>query len=318
MKTRLLGRTGPEIAPLVLGGNVFGWTIDERASTAILDRFLDAGLNAIDTADSYSKWVPGHSGGESETIIGHWLKAAPGRRERAVIITKVGSEMSPGRKGLSAGHILASADESLRRLQTDYIDVYLSHFPDETTPIEETLRAYDTLIRQGKVRTIGGSNYDAAGLREALDVAAEKKLPRYEVQQPEYNLYDRASYEGPLRELCIAEGLGVITYFSLASGFLSGKYRSKADLAKSTRGELVAKYLDDRGLRILSALDSVARERDVTQAEVALAWLMARDGVTAPIASATTPDQLESLIRATALKLSSEEVTCLTSASDYA
>ena len=314
---RMLGRTGIEIAPLVFGGNVFGWTADERTSMALLDRFFGAGLNAVDTADAYAKWAPGNRGGESETIIGRWMKATPGRREQAVIITKVGSEMAPGRKGLSRRHILSAVEDSLRRLQTDRIDLYLSHFPDQDTPIEETLRAYEALVRQGKVRAVGGSNYEAEGLREALRVAAGNGLPRYEVLQPEYNLLDRSAYEGPLRELCIAEGLGVITYYSLASGFLTGKYRSKADLGKSVRGSAVEKYFDERGLRILRALDDVAVNHGAKPAEVALAWLIGREGVTAPIASATSVEQLESLVRATQLSLAPEEAALLDTASVF-
>ena len=315
MKRRALGRSGIEIAPLVFGGNVFGWTVDARGCAALLDRFFDGGLNAIDTADVYAKWVSGNQGGESETLIGRWLKAAPGRRAKAVIITKVGIEM-PGRgAGLSAKHILASVEDSLRRLQTDYIDIYLSHRPDKATPIEETLRAYDKLVKDGKVRAIGASNSEPAGLREALDVSARKGLPRYEVEQPEYNLYDRARYDGPLRDLCIAEGLGVIPYYSLASGFLTGKYRSKADLGKSVRGERALKYLDERGLRILAALDSVAAEHKARPAEIALAWLIAREGVTAPIASATSVAQVESLIRSTQIRLSAAQITALDAAS---
>ncbi|HEY8519941.1 MAG TPA: aldo/keto reductase [Gammaproteobacteria bacterium] len=316
MELRTLGHTGIEIAPLVLGGNVFGWTADEATSFAVLDRFFDAGLNAIDTADSYSIWVPGHVGGESETIIGKWLKRSPGRRERAVIITKVGSPLGPDKKGLSAKRIQQAAEESLRRLGTDYIDVYLSHFPDADTPIEETLRGYQGLLEAGKVRAIGCSNYDARQLREALDVAAARGLPRYEVLQPHYNLCERRQYEGELRDLCIAEGLGVITYFSLASGFLTGKYRSEADLDKSPRGKAVAKYLNARGLEILSALDAVARAHDAEPAEVALAWLIARDGVTAPIASATSVEQVESLVRAVDLELSASDIELLTRASN--
>ena len=312
---RALGRSGLQIAPLVFGGNVFGWTVDEPTAALLLDRFFDAGLNAVDTADVYAKWVPGNQGGESEAIIGRWLKANPSRRKQAVIITKVGSPMAPGREGLSRRHILAAAEESLRRLQTDYIDLYLSHRPDPHTPIEETLRAYETLLRAGKVRAIGSSNYSAEGLREALRVAKEKGLPRYEVEQPEYNLYDRASFEGPLRELCVAEGLGVITYYSLASGFLSGKYRSKADLARSARGQGIAGYLDARGFRILAALDALALEHRAKPAEIALAWLIAREGVTAPIASATTLQQMESLIRATQLALSQADSARLDAAS---
>jgi aryl-alcohol dehydrogenase-like predicted oxidoreductase len=310
-KKRKLGRTGIEIAPLVFGGNVFGWTADEATSFALLDRFVDAGLNAVDTADVYSMWAPGNRGGESETIIGRWVKRSPGRRERLVVITKVGSALAPDKKGLSAKRIAQAAEESLRRLQTDYIDVYLTHRPDPATPIEETLRAFETLMRQGKVKAIGSSNGDAAGLREALATAKAKGLPRFEVHQPEYNLVDRAAYEGPLRDICIAEGLGVITYYSLASGFLSGKYRSKADLGKSPRGEAAGRYLDRRGLRILQALDAVAQARDAKPAEVALAWLIAREGVTAPIASATSIEQLDSLIRATRLELAPQETDAL-------
>jgi aryl-alcohol dehydrogenase-like predicted oxidoreductase len=309
-----LGRTGIEIAPLVFGGNVFGWTVDERGCAALLDRFFDAGLNAIDTANVYAKWAPGNRGGESETLIGRWLMAAPGRRAKAVIITKVGIDMPGLGAGLSAQHILSSAEDSLRRLQTDYIDVYLSHRPDAATPIEQTLRAYEQLIKQGKVRSIGASNSVAAGLREALDVSARENLPRYEVEQPEYNLYDRGRYEGPLRELCIAEGLGVIPYYSLASGFLSGKYRSKADVGKSVRGERAAGYLNDRGMRILQALDTVAAEHRAQPAEIALAWLIAREGVTAPIASATSVAQVESLIRSTQIALSPAQAKLLDAA----
>lgn len=316
MNKRPLGRSGLEIAPLVFGGNVFGWTADESTSFALLDRFIDAGLNAIDTADVYSSWVPGNQGGESETIIGKWLKQSPARRGKTLIITKAGSAVGPYQKDLSAKHILAAAEDSLRRLQTDYIDLYLSHYADPQTPIEETLRAYETLVRQGKVKAIGSSNYEAPELREALAVAAKENLPHYTVHQPEYNLYDRSSYEGALRDLCISEGLGVISYFSLASGFLSGKYRTKDDLDKSTRGRMVGKYLNARGLRILAALDTVAKAHDAKPAEVALAWLIAREGVTAPIASATTIEQLESLIRATQLSLATVELDLLTAASE--
>jgi aryl-alcohol dehydrogenase-like predicted oxidoreductase len=311
MKKRALGRSGIEVAPLVFGGNVFGWTVDESRAPGLLDRFVDGGLNAIDTADVYSRWAPGNRGGESETIIGKWLKRSPSRRAQVVVITKVGSDM-PGRgKGLSRSHILASVDDSLGRLQTGYIDVYLAHRPDAGTPIEETLRAFEELRRAGKVRAIGGSNYEAAGLGEALAVAAKQGLPRFEILQPEYNLYDRDAYDGALRELCMKEGLGVITYYSLASGFLSGKYRSKADLAKSARGEGIAEYLNERGERILRALDTVAKRRGAKPAEVALAWLIARPGVTAPIASATSVEQVESLIRATQLSLGAEDLRLL-------
>jgi aryl-alcohol dehydrogenase-like predicted oxidoreductase len=315
METRQLGRTGLQIAPLVFGGNVFGWTADEATSFAMLDRFIDAGLDAIDTADAYSRWVPGHQGGESETIIGKWLAADRSRRKRVTLITKVGVDLGPGRKGLSEKRILAAVEDSLRRLQTDVIDLYLSHYPDPDTPIEETLSAYDKLLKAGKVRAIGCSNYDAGQLRAALDAAQEKSLPRYEVLQPEYNLIDRAGFESGLRELCIAEGMGVITYYSLASGFLSGKYRSDQDLGKSARGGGIAKYLNPRGMRILDALDKVANAHAAKPAEVALAWLIAQRGVTAPIASATSVEQVESLIRSVNLKLPEQDLQLLDAAS---
>ncbi|WP_222564499.1 aldo/keto reductase [Novilysobacter antarcticus] len=314
MQKRSLGKTGLEIAPLVLGGNVFGWTVDQEQSFALLDRFIDAGLDAIDTADSYSTWVPGNHGGESETIIGQWLKAR-GARDRVTLITKVGSKLGDFERGLRGLDVIARAEDSLRRLQTDHIDLYLSHWPDPATPYEETLRAYEQLIAEGKVGAIGASNLDAAQLREALAVADQLGLPRYAVQQPEYNLYDRAGFESGLRELCIAEGQGVITYYSLASGFLTGKYRSSDDLGKSVRGEGVAKYLDARGMRILAALDRVSQTHNAAPAEVALAWLMAREGVTAPIASATSAEQLDSLVRATRLVLDEADREILDTAS---
>jgi aryl-alcohol dehydrogenase-like predicted oxidoreductase len=316
MNKRTLGRSGLEIAPLVFGGNVFGWTVDQQTAFALLDRFVEAGLNAIDTADVYSTWVPGNQGGESETIIGNWFKASPARRQKTIIITKVGAKLAE-QQGLSAKRIMAAAEDSLRRLQTDYIDLYLSHYPDPETPVEETLRAYENLIRQGKVKAIGASNYDAIQLQEALTVASEKHLPRYEVLEPEYNLYDRSSYEGELRDLCIKENVGVITYYSLASGFLSGKYRSRDDLVKSIRGQGAGKYLNERGFRILEALDSVAKAHNALPAEVALAWLISREGVTAPIASATNIEQLDSLIRAVRLTLSASDIKLLSTVSDW-
>lgn len=312
---RPLGRTGLSISPLVFGGNVFGWTIDKKASFDILDRFVGAGFEAVDTADVYSIWKPGNQGGESETIIGEWMKAR-GNRDRVVLITKVGMEMGPDRKGLSAGWIERAVEDSLRRLQTDHIDVYLSHKFDPGASHEETLGAYQKLLAAGKVRAIGASNYDAGQLRVALDATA-KGLPRYEVLQPEYNLYDRQSYDGALRDLAMAEGLGVITYFSLAKGFLSGKYRSEADLGKSPRGKGVKGYLEARGFRILGALDAVAARHGAEPAEVALAWLMAHPGVTAPIASATTPAQLDSLVKAASLSLAAEDMAALEEASRY-
>lgn len=314
MNKRPLGNTGLHIAPLVFGGNVFGWTVDQQQSFTLLDRFVDAGLDAIDSADSYSTWVPGNQGGESETIIGHWLKAR-GERDRVTIITKTGSKLGDFERGLSRESIIARAEDSLRRLQTDHIDLYLSHWPDPDTPYEDTLRAYEQLIAQGKVRAIGASNLDAGQLRDALAVSDRLGLPRYAVQQPEYNLYDRAGFESGLRDLCIAEGQGVITYYSLASGFLSGKYRSSDDFGKSVRGEGVAKYLDARGMRILEALDQVSETHGAQPAEVALAWLIAREGVTAPIASATSLEQVDGLVRATGLVLSGEDTELLDTAS---
>ncbi|WP_214469523.1 aldo/keto reductase [Mesorhizobium sp. dw_380] len=314
MQKRRLGRTDLSIAPLVLGGNVFGWTADEKTSFDLLDRFVGAGLNAVDTADAYSRWVPGHKGGESETIIGKWMKDR-GNRDKVVVVTKVGSDMGQGHKDLSAAYIEKAIDASLKRLQTEFIDLYLSHWPDPTTPYEETLGAYEKLLAKGKVRHVGCSNLDAGQLRAALDVASLRGLPRYEVLQPEYNLYDRSSFDGPLRDLCVAEDIGVITYFSLAKGFLSGKYRSEADLGQSERGEDVGSYLNARGMRILAALDAVSARHSAKQAEVALAWVIARPGVTAPIASATKPEQMDSLIRAVSLKLTADDMAELDKAS---
>ncbi|RVH25003.1 aldo/keto reductase [Sinorhizobium meliloti] len=316
MEMRRLGRTGLSIAPLVFGGNVFGWTADEKTSFSLLDAFFDAGFNAVDTADVYSSWAPGNRGGASEAIIGKWLKQSGRSRDSAVIVTKVGSELGPDRKGLSRRWIMQAVEDSLRRLQTDYIDLYLSHWPDPDIPYDETLAAYDTLLSQGKLRAIGASNLDAQQMRDALDVAAGKDLPRYDVLQPEYNLYDRASYDGPLRNLCIAEEIGVITYFSLARGFLSGKYRSHKDLEGSARGGGVEKYLDGRGMRILGVLDEIAEETGAKQAEIALAWIIAREGVTAPIASATNPDQLASLVRSAELALPEEAIRRLNEVSE--
>ena len=314
MQKRRLGRTDLSIAPLVLGGNVFGWTADEATSFDLLDRFADAGLNAIDTADVYSRWVPGNKGGESEVIIGNWMKSR-GNRDKIVVITKVGSDMGQGKKDLSAAYIEKAVDASLKRLRTDVIDLYLSHWPDPATPYEETLGAYEKLLAKGKIRYAGCSNLDASQLRAALNVASLRSLPRYEVLQPEYNLYDRSSFDGALRDLCMAEDIGVITYFSLAKGFLSGKYRGKADLGQSERGEDVASYLNDRGMRILAALDTVSARHSAKPAEVALAWVIARPGVTAPIASATKPAQMDSLIKAVSLKLSADDIAALDRAS---
>jgi aryl-alcohol dehydrogenase-like predicted oxidoreductase len=314
MQMRPLGRTGLEIAPLVLGGNVFGWTADRTTSFSLLDAFVDAGLNAIDTADSYSRWVPGHVGGESETIIGDWLAANPGKRDKVVLITKVGSDMGSGKRDLSPGYIASAAEASLRRLRVDAIDLYLSHWPDPETPCADTLGAYARLIEAGKIRSIGASNLDATQLGEALRVADQTGLPRYQVLQPGYNLHDRAALEGPLLDLCRAEDLGVITYFSLAKGFLSGKYRSEDDLGKSPRGSGIEPYLTPRGFAILGALDIVAMRLGATPAEVALAWIMAKPDITAPIASATNRAQLDSLVRATRLVLAPEDVAALDAA----
>jgi aryl-alcohol dehydrogenase-like predicted oxidoreductase len=314
MHKRRLGNSGLEIAPLMFGGNVLGWTADEAVSFKLLDRFVGAGLDAIDTADVYSRWVPGHKGGESETVLGRWLKARGGR-DKVVIATKVGMDMPNVGKGLSRSHILRSCEESLERLQTDYIDLYQSHADDVETPIEETLSAYRALIEQGKVRAVGASNFTAARLGEALGVSAAKSLPRYESLQPHYNMYDRADYERDLEPLVLKEKVGVIPYYSLASGFLTGKYRTEADLGKSPRGGGAKSKLNQRGLAILAALDDVAARTSSTPASVALAWLMARPSITAPIASATTLDQLEELIAATRLKLDAEAVKQLDAAS---
>ena len=316
MKMRRLGKSGIEIAPLVLGCNVFGWTIDEAESFKVLDAFVDLGFNAIDTADVYSSWAPGNSGGESETIIGRWLAQNPSKRDKVVVFTKVGSEMKgKTEKDLSAKWIYEAVEDSLSRLGTEQIDVYFSHWPDKRVTHEETLGAYDTLIRDGKVRAIGASNYDAQHLADALSVSREKNLPAYSVVQPEYNLYARSAFDGPLAELCKAEDLGVVTYFSLASGFLTGKYRSEADSSKSVRGGGMGKYLNSRGLAILDALDEVGDRHGAKPAEIALAWIMARDGVTAPIASATSTSQVETLAKAASLDLDRDDMDRLDAAS---
>ncbi|HEY6331101.1 MAG TPA: aldo/keto reductase, partial [Blastocatellia bacterium] len=282
MQVRRLGNSGLEIAPLVFGGNVFEWTIDEQTSFKLLDAFVNAGFNMIDTADMYSIWVPGHKGGESETVIGNWMKAR-GNRSKVLIATKVGMDLGDGKKGLSKPYIRRAAEDSLRRLQTDYIDLYQSHTDDKETPLEETLSAYQELIAEGKVKAIGASNYSGERLQEALDVSRRESLPRYECLQPCYNLYERQDYEENLETVCSRNGLGVIPYFPLAAGFLTGKYRSEQDLAKSQRGPGMKKYLNERGERILSALDEVATRDKATPAEVALAWVAARPSITAPI-----------------------------------
>lgn len=314
MEKRPLGRSGLEVAPLAFGGNVFGWTVDQPTAFRLLDAFVDHGFNLVDTADTYSKWAPGNLGGESEAIIGRWLKLG-GRREKVVLATKVGMEMPGGKKGLAKSYILSAVEDSLTRLQTDHIDLYQSHAEDAQTPIDATLEAYAELVRDGKVRAIGASNYSAESLAKALETSERHRLPRYETLQPLYNLYARADFEAKLAPLCLEKGLGVIPYFSLASGFLTGKYRSEADLAQSARGAGVKKYLNERGLRILAALDEVAKAKKAKSSQVALAWLMARPAVTAPIASATTIAQLRELMAAAQLALDPAAMQALNRAS---
>jgi len=313
MKNRRLGRSGIEISPLVFGGNVFGWTVDEAASFKLLDAFVAAGFNAIDTADMYARWAPGNQGGESETIIGKWLKSR-GNRAKVIIMTKIGLEMGPGKKGLSRARILGGAEESLKRLQTDYIDLYQSHTDDAATPFEETLGVYAELIQQGKLRAIGASNHTAERLTQALAGSKQSGLPRYESLQPHYNLCERANYEAQLEALCLKEGLGVINYYPLASGFLTGKYRSERDLAKSARGPGVKKYLNERGIKILRTLDEVAKNYASTPARVTLAWLLARPSITAPIVSATNLEQLKDVLEAPMLELDHTSIELLNQA----
>ncbi|MBL8349840.1 MAG: aldo/keto reductase [Burkholderiaceae bacterium] len=321
MQLRELGRSGLHVAPIAFGGNVFGWTADKATSFALLDAFVDAGFNLIDTADVYSRWVPGHGGGESESVIGEWL-SAPGnqaKRDKVLIATKVGKDMGgdpPGQRiGLSRRWIRQAVEDSLRRLRTDRIDLYQSHDDDAATPLEETLGAYGELIAEGKVRAIGASNYGAPRLAQALATSARLGLPRYESLQPLYNLMDRAAYEAELEPLCRAEGLGVINFFGLARGFLTGKYRSEADLGKSPRGGGIKGYLNERGHRVLAALDAVAQARGATPAQVALAWQIARPGLTAPIASATSVAQWSELAGAARLALSADDIRALDAAS---
>jgi aryl-alcohol dehydrogenase-like predicted oxidoreductase len=312
MQHRMIGTSDLQVAPLVLGGNVFGWTADERTSFSILDAFVDHGLNLIDTADVYSAWVDGHHGGESEAIIGKWFKES-GKRDKIVLATKVG--MLSTRTGLSAANVEAAVNDSLKRLKTDYIDVYFSHLDDEKTPLEETLGAYQKLVAAGKVRVIGASNCTGARLEEALGLSNKHGFPVYQVLQPEYNLYDRAGYETDLEPVATTHKLAVVPYYSLASGFLSGKYRSKADTEKKARGAKVAGYLNERGMRIVDTLVAVAKRNETTPTTVAIAWLIARPSVTAPIASATSVQQLESLAAATRLDLPVEDLQALDDAS---
>lgn len=314
MQKRVLGKTGLEIAPVVFGGNVFGWTLDEKQSFDMLDALAETGINAIDTADVYSAWVPGNSGGESETIIGKWLKANPAKRDRFLLFTKVGSDMGNGNKGLGAHWIARAVEDSLRRLQVEQIDLYMSHWPDADTPYEETLRAYEKLLKDGKIRAVGASNLNADQLGAALKVSAETGLPRYDVLQPEYNLYDRDGFNPELQDLVTAENIGVITYFSLASGFLSGKYRSREDAANSKRRDMVDKYFTPKGEKVLAALHEVANAHSAKPTEIALAWLIAQKAVTAPIASATSQSQLASLVKSTEITLSADEIAILNTA----
>ncbi len=315
MQHRQIGTSDIRIAPIMLGGNVFGWTADEPTSFAVLDAFTAAGFNAIDTADVYSLWVPGHKGGESETVLGNWM-AARKNRSHIVLATKVGMLPIGGKPGLSAAQITEAAEASLRRLKTDYIDIYFAHRDHEDTPLEETLEAFARLIRAGKVRMIGASNYSAPRLSQALKTASSKAIPRYEILQPLYNLYDRAAFEDELAELCLREKVGVVPYYGLAAGFLTGKYRTESDASKSPRGAgIVKKYLNPRGERILSALDTIAKGLSATPAQVALAWLMAQPAVTAPIASASAPSQVEDLAAAATLKLDAAATALLATTS---
>jgi len=316
MHTRNLGLTELEIVPLVFGGNVFGWTVDEARSFELLDAWVDRGFNCIDTADVYSTWVAGHTGGESEAIIGKWLKLT-GKRDKVVLLTKVGMEMKSGGKGLSKKYILEEVEQSLKRLQTDRIDLYQSHTDDESVPLEETLDAYAQLIDQGKVRFIGASNYKGARLAEAEDLAEREKLPAYKTLQPEYNLHDRRGYETELAPVVEKYGLGVIPYFSLASGFLTGKYQSAEDAKGKNREGRVQRYFDERGMKILKALKKVSEETGAEQAAVSLAWLLEQPTITAPIASATSTQQMDALFAAVELKLSAAEMAELTDASAY-
>ncbi len=314
MDFRQLGGSGLKVAPWCFGGNVIGWTADQDTSFRLLDAFVDAGFNFIDTADVYSRWAEGHKGGESETIIGHWLSERR-NRDRIIVATKVGMEMGPGKDNLSKAYIIEAVEASLTRLRTDYIDLYQAHRDDANTPIDETLEAFASLFKAGKVRAIGASNFSAERLAAALEASEHRGLPRYETLQPEYNLYTRSAFEAGLQALCVERQIGVIPYFSLAAGFLTGKYRSEADFGKSQRGQGMQKYLDARGHRILGALDAVSGAHGVTPTEVAIAWLLAQPGVTAPIASATKVEQVTTLAHAVSLSLTAEDLETLDHAS---
>jgi len=314
MEKRRLGQSSLEVPPITFGCNVFGWTVDEKTSFALLDAWLEAGFNFLDTADVYARWVKPNTGGQSETIIGNWLKAR-GNREKIVLATKLGIEMAPGKKGLSRAYMQTAVEDSLRRLQTDYIDLYQSHRDDPDTPIEETLSAYADLIKQGKVREIGASNFSADRLAESLKVSTDKGPPRYQSLQPQYNLVERASFEGPLEELCLAEKIGVIGYYSLASGFLTGKYRSKADTEGRARAVGAGKYLNEYGLGVLKALDEVAARYEAKPGQIAIAWLIARPSVTAPIASGTTLEQVAELVEAAEIELDADSIAKIDAAS---
>jgi aryl-alcohol dehydrogenase-like predicted oxidoreductase len=316
MEKRPLGKSGIQVAPIAFGGNVFGWTLDEKKSFEILDAFVDAGFNLIDTADVYSRWVPGNQGGESETIIGNWMKARS-NRDRVIIATKVGGDMGQGSRDLSGQHIRQAAEASLRRLQTDYIDLYQSHYDDADTSQQETLETYAQLVREGKVRIIGASNFSPQRLAQSLEISKENDYPVYQTLQPLYNLYDRDVCEKGLEPFCVQHGIGVINYYALASGFLTGKYRSESDLGKSTRGGANKKYFTPRGFSILAALDEVAAQYNSSPASVSIAWLLARPSVTAPIASATSIEQLDSLISAAQLKLDQDSINLLNKASSW-
>ncbi|MEJ4044829.1 aldo/keto reductase [Erwinia sp. SLM-02] len=314
---RQLGRSGIQVPLLTFGGNVFGWTVDQSTSFSLLDALVEKGLNFIDTADVYSRWVPGNQGGESEVIIGNWLKQS-GKRDKIILATKVGISMGDGKTGLAPKYIRQAVEASLTRLQTDYIDLYQAHRDDEDTPLQDTLATFDALIKEGKVRAIGASNYSADRLSEALKISQDAGLARYETLQPEYNLYDREGYESGLEAVVEEHGLGVINYYSLASGFLSGKYRKPEDAAKSARGQgVVEKYLNDRGLKIVHALVQVAEAHHATPTQVALAWQIARPSITAPIVSATSLAQVDELVKATQLKLSEADKRLLSEVSSY-